>query len=70
MLCKVGDETIYPFPNFTGATVELWELINNSIPSFMIDEVTYPCEIDSPVNPLTYPCYSEKSMVTSIVVLY
>ena len=31
---KVWDEIIYPFPNFNGATVEVWELMNNFIPYF------------------------------------
>ena len=29
----------YPFPNFNGATVEVWEWISNFIPHF----ITYPC---------------------------
>ena len=29
---KVWDETTYPFPNFNGTTVEIWEWIDNSIP--------------------------------------
>ena len=27
--CKVSDEIIYPFPNFNGFIVEIWELISN-----------------------------------------
>ena len=40
---KVWDELTYPFPNFNGATVEVWEWIGNFIPHFMIDVITYPC---------------------------
>ena len=29
---KVWDKTTYPFPNFNGCTVEVWEWINNFIP--------------------------------------
>ena len=36
------DETIYPFPNFNGATVEVWEWICNSIPHFTEHVLTYP----------------------------
>ena len=31
MPSKVSDEITYPFPNFNGCTVEVWEWINNSI---------------------------------------
>ena len=36
------DEIIYPFPNFNGSTVEVWEWINNFITHFIIDVITYP----------------------------
>ena len=39
---KVLLEIIYPFPNFNGATVEVWELLSNIIPHFMMDVITYP----------------------------
>ena len=32
--CKVWDEITYPFPNFNGGTVEVWEWISNFIPPF------------------------------------
>ena len=32
----------YPFPNFNGYTVEVWEWIRNLIPYFIIDVITYP----------------------------
>ena len=43
MPSKVCDEITYLFPNFNGATVEVWELINNFIPHFMMGVITYPC---------------------------
>ena len=32
-----------PFPNFNGATVEVWKWISKFIPHFMMDVITYPC---------------------------
>ena len=40
---KVWDEIAYPFPNFNGCTVEVWEWISNFIPHFKMDIITYPC---------------------------
>ena len=40
---NVWDEITYPFLNFNGATVEVWELISNFIPHFTEHMVTYPC---------------------------
>ena len=31
---KMWEEITYPFPDFNGATVEVWEWINNFIPHF------------------------------------
>ena len=42
MLSKMWDDIIYPFPNFNGFTVEVWEWINNFIPHFIIQVSTYP----------------------------
>ena len=39
---KVWDEITYPFPNFNGATVEVWEWISNIIPHFLMDVITCP----------------------------
>ena len=35
------DEITYSFPNFNGCTFEVWEWINNSIPHFIMGEVTF-----------------------------
>ena len=35
MPSKVWDEITYPFPNFNGVTVEVWEWISNFIPHFI-----------------------------------
>ena len=40
---KVWDEITYPFPNFNGYTVEVWEWISNFIPHFTGHMITYPC---------------------------
>ena len=32
----------YPFPNFNGAAIEVWELISIFIPHFIIDVISYP----------------------------
>ena len=34
---EVWDEIIYPFPNFNGATIEVWEWMNNLIPHIVMD---------------------------------
>ena len=43
MPSEVWDEIIYPFPNFNGCTVKVWECISNFIPHFITDVITYPC---------------------------
>ena len=43
MPSKVWDEITYPFTNFNGCSVEVWEWISNSIPHFIMDLITYPC---------------------------
>ena len=40
---KVWNEVIYPFPNFNGCTVEVWEWISHFIPHFIGHVITYPC---------------------------
>ena len=37
------DENTYPFPNFNGCTVQVWEYIRNLTPHLIMDVVTYPC---------------------------
>ena len=34
---RIWDEITYPFPNFNGAAVDVWELVSNFIP---IDKAT------------------------------
>ena len=36
------DEITYPFPNFNGTTVEVWEWISNLILHFIRNVITYP----------------------------
>ena len=38
---KVWDEITYPFPNFNGTTVEVWEWVSNFIPHFTGHVITY-----------------------------
>ena len=40
---KMWDEINYPFLNFNGATVEVWEWISNFIPHITGHLITYPC---------------------------
>ena len=40
---KMCGEITYPFPNFNGATVEVWEWVSNLTPHFTMDVITYPC---------------------------
>ena len=37
MSSKACDEITYPFPNFNGAIVEVWEWISNFTPQFIMD---------------------------------
>ena len=39
----VWDEITYIFPNFNGATVEVWEWISNMIQHIMMDAITNQC---------------------------
>ena len=38
---KMWDETAYPFPNFNGVTVEVWEWISNFILHIIMDVIIY-----------------------------
>ena len=40
---NVWNEIIYPFQNFNGATVEVWESVYNFIRHFIMDVITYLC---------------------------
>ena len=40
MPTKVWGEITYPFPNFNGATVEVWKWICIFIPHFIMDMIT------------------------------
>ena len=37
----MSDEITYPFPNFNGVDVEIWELISNFIPRLIIDVIIH-----------------------------
>ena len=40
---KIWDEITYPFPNFNGCTVEVWEWMNNFTLHFTGHVITFPC---------------------------
>ena len=42
MANKVWDESIYPFLNFNGVTVEVKEWVSNFVPQIIMDVITYP----------------------------
>ena len=39
---RISSQITYPFPNFNGATVEVWEWISNFNPHLIMDVITYP----------------------------
>ena len=41
MLSQVWDEITYPFPNFNGCTMEVWEWISNFIPHTLYNGCNY-----------------------------
>ena len=41
---KVWDEITYPFQNYNGATVKVWEWKSHFIPHFIMDVIIYPCQ--------------------------
>ena len=41
---KVWDDIIYPFPNFNGSTIEVWDGIIDFIPNFIMYVTPYPCQ--------------------------
>ena len=42
MSIKRRDQITYPFPNFNGCTVEVWDWISNFIMQFTMDAITSP----------------------------
>ena len=42
MFCRTQLHSL-TFPNFNGATFEVWEWISNFIPHFTVPVITYPC---------------------------
>ena len=40
---KLRDEITYPFPNFNGCTVEVWEWVSKFIPYFTGTLIAYIC---------------------------
>ena len=40
---EIWNGIIYPFPNFNGAIVKVWEWIRNFIPHLIGSIITYPC---------------------------
>ena len=43
MPSKMQDEFNYPFTNFNGRTVDVWEWISNFIPHFIMGVIACPC---------------------------
>ena len=37
------NEIIYPFPNFYGAAGKVWQWLDNFIPKFIMNVITYRC---------------------------
>ena len=46
MSSKEWGEITYPFPNFNGGTVEVWEWISNFIPHFTVNVIFIQAEIN------------------------
>ena len=53
---KMWDKIIWPFPNFNGCTVEVWEWTSNFIPHLTMYAITYPwwSVLSASENPLAY----------------
>ena len=62
-------EITYPFPNFNGCTVEVWEWISNFIPHYIMDVITYLCLKLIPVSKKgsqvveTIPCRRQRPVI-------
>ena len=55
MPSKRWDEFTYPFPNFNGCTVEVWEWIGTFIPYFVMDVIIL--SHDDVIKWKHFPCY-------------
>ena len=42
MPSEAWDEFTYPFPNFKGSIIEIWELLSHFISYSITDVITYP----------------------------
>ena len=51
---NVWGEITFPFPNFNGATVEVWEWISNFIPHLIMDLIIHPFGIKVEMGPGGY----------------
>ena len=49
MPSNVWDEIIDPFQKPNGCTADVWEWINNFITHFIMDVITNPCNISTPL---------------------
>ena len=45
MTSEMWYEITYPFPNFNGCTIEVWEWISNFIPQFTMGVILIHAEI-------------------------
>ena len=73
---EVWDEITYPFPNFNGWTVEVWEWIINFIPHFIMGAITYPCpdgcakcdwiQIDAHVTTAPLSCHEQNFVAITL----
>ena len=62
---KVWVEIIYPFPNFNGAAVEVWERINNFIPHFTGHICDYLSVLGLKLNHVIKGSHDDKYQCTS-----
>ena len=61
------DEITYPFSNFNGCTVDVWEWINNVIPHYEIDVITYPfLDYNSPLLVKKVPWNMQNNMTSTM----
>ena len=60
MPSKVWDEITYPFPNFNGCTVEVWEWVSNFMSHFIMDAITYRFHLWEPDFQMRVDCATIK----------